>query len=64
MLSTWDYNEYRKNEYLDKIWNNCNKINVDHFYHIGAKEENRKPMIEALLTNYKITDKNKMFEEE
>lgn len=64
MLSTWDYNEYRKNEYLDKIWNNCNKINIEHFYHIGAKEKNRKPMMEALLTNYEITGKNKIFESE
>lgn len=64
MLSTWDYNEYRKNEYLDKIWNNCNKINVEHFYHIGAKEKNRNSMIEALLTNYEITGENNLFESE
>ena len=52
MLSTWDYNQYRKNEYLDKIWNNCRKINIEHFYHLGAKEKNRNAMVEALITNY------------
>lgn len=58
MLSTWDRNSYRKNEYIDSIWGFCNKITKEHFYHVGAKESNRNPMIEALLTNYKITGKN------
>lgn len=52
MLSTWDENKYRKNEYIDIIWQECYKINKEHFYHVGAKSENRNPMIEALLTNY------------
>ena len=52
MLSTCDYNEKRKNEYLDRIWNNCRKINIEHFYHLGAKEKNRNAMVEALITNY------------
>ena len=54
MVSTWDYNQYRKNEYLEKIWNFCEKVNIEHFYHIGAKENNRTPIIEALLLNYNI----------
>lgn len=58
MLSTWDYNAYRKNEYLDKIWYDCNKINIEHFYHIGAKENNRNAIIEALLTNYEVNGNN------
>jgi len=57
MLSTWDNNEYRKNEYLDTVWKDCYKLNKEHFYHIGAKEINRKPMIEALITNYKTINK-------
>lgn len=57
MLSTWDYNQYRKNEYIEKIWGFCNKINVQHYYHVGAKESNRNPMVEALLTNYKLNNK-------
>lgn len=52
ILSTWDYNEYRKNECIETIWKNYNKINIPHFYHLGAKERNRKPMIEAILRNY------------
>lgn len=52
MLSTWDCNAYRKNEYIDTIWNFCNKITKEHFYHIGAKEVNRNAVMEALLTNY------------
>lgn len=52
MLSTWDENKYRKNEYIDTIWKGCHKITKEHFYHIGAKESNRNSMMEALLTNY------------
>jgi DNA adenine methylase len=52
MLSTWDNNEYRTNEYIEKVWGFCHKIKKEHFYHVGAKESNRKPMVEALLTNY------------
>ena len=54
MLSTWERNTYRENQYISMIWNFCNKINFEHFYHIGAREINRHPIIEALLTNYKI----------
>lgn len=55
MLSTWDHNDYRKNEYIDTVWSSCYKITREHFYHVGAKQENRNPVIEALLTNYAIT---------
>lgn len=53
MLSTWDYNDYRKNEYIEKMWDFCYKLPVEHFYYVGAKELNRNPMVEALLMNYK-----------
>ena len=56
MLSTWDENIYRKNEYIDSIWSGCYKINKEHFYHIGAKKSNRNSMMEALLTNYNPDD--------
>ena len=52
MLSTWDYNEYRRNEHISKIWNFCRKITYEHFYHVGAQESKRHSMIDALLTNY------------
>ena len=52
MLSTWDKNKYRKNEYIDTVWKECWKVNQEHFYHVGAKESNRNSMLEALLMNY------------
>lgn len=52
MVSTWDYNQYRCNDYINTVWGFCEKRNVDHYYHVGAKEKNRTPMVEALLTNY------------
>jgi len=54
MLSTWDNNQYRVNPYINKIWSGCEKITKEHFYFIGAKENNRNTMVEALLTNYGI----------
>lgn len=56
MLSTWDYNKYRSNEYINKIWKGCIKTNFEHFYHLGAKETNRNSIVEALLTNYNINN--------
>ena len=52
MLSTWDHNDYRENSYIENVWNFCFKMTREHFYHVGAKEENRNPIVEALLTNY------------
>lgn len=54
MLSTWDHNEYRRNEYIDTVWAFCHKVTREHFYHVGAKQENRNPVTEALLTNYVV----------
>lgn len=56
MVSTWHHNDYRTNVYIERIWSECQIVTREHFYHVGAKEKNRKPMIEALLTNYSITD--------
>lgn len=52
MLSTWEENRYRRNECVDTIWGFCRKLNQTHFYHVGAKEANRNPIIEALMINY------------
>lgn len=57
MLSTWDHNDYRENKYIEMVWSDCQKIMREHFYHVGAKEINRNPMIEALLTNYTVLEK-------
>lgn len=55
MLSTWDHNDYRTNAYIQTVWSDCQKITQEHFYHVGAKETNRNPVVEALLTNYAVT---------
>ena len=53
ILSTWHSNQHRSNPYVDSYWSEFHIITKEHFYHIGASEENRKPMLEALITNYK-----------
>ncbi len=54
MVSTWHSNEYRKNPYLNTLWKDFTLTTHEHFYHVGAREKNRKPMLEALVTNYAI----------
>lgn len=55
MLSTWDHNDFRSNEYIEKIWKSCYKYTKKHFYYVGAREKNRNYMLEALLTNYNLS---------
>ena len=52
ILSTWHGNAFRSNEFIPKLWANYNVLTREHFYHVGGSEENRKPMTEALVTNY------------
>lgn len=52
MISTWDHNEYRENIYIGQVWSFCQKVTQEHFYHVGARETNRRPMMEALLLHY------------
>ncbi len=52
ILSTWHSNEHRENPAILKLWSEFNVITREHFYHVGAKESNRKPMLEALVTNF------------
>ena len=47
-LSMWKENEFRCNEHLFEYWSDFNWFEQNHFYHIGAKETNRHPMIEIL----------------
>lgn len=47
-LSMWKENEFRRNEHLFQYWNDFTWYEQEHFYHIGAKESNRHPMIEIL----------------
>ena len=52
ILSTWHSNQYRKNVFLETLWSEFHVLTKEHFYHVGAKEENRKPMLEALVMNF------------
>jgi DNA adenine methylase len=52
ILSTWHHNDYRENEYIQSLWNVFSILTREHFYHVGGKEKNRNPMIEAIVTNY------------
>lgn len=51
-LSMWKENEFRRNEHLYKYWSDFKWFDTEHFYHIGAKEKNRHPMIEVLAIKY------------
>ncbi len=53
IVSTWLKNKYRKNEYVERLWKKFSIITKEHFYHIGAKENNRNPIEEALVLNFK-----------
>ena len=52
ILSTWHHNDFRKNKYIKSLWGRFNLLTRAHFYHVGASENNRNPMIEAIITNY------------
>jgi DNA adenine methylase len=52
ILSTWHSNQYRHNQSLGKWWDGFTTLTREHFYHVGAKEENRNPMLEALVMNF------------
>lgn len=52
ILSTWHSNQHRENALLSTLWSRFNILTQEHFYHVGAKETNRKPMLEALVTNF------------
>mgnify|MGYP002468172633 CR=1 FL=1 len=47
-LSMWKENIFRKNEHLYKYWNKYKWLEINHFYHVGASEQNRHKMVEVL----------------
>ena len=53
MLSTWHSNQHRANAHLQTLWGRFPVTTRRHFYHVGAREKNRKPMLEALVTSYR-----------
>jgi DNA adenine methylase len=54
ILSTWHHNDFRENEYIKTLWRKFNILTKNHFYHVGGKEENRNPMVEALVVNFEV----------
>lgn len=54
MLSTWHSNQYRENKYITMLWNKFHNDIIEHFYHLGASENNRNAIKEALVKNYII----------
>ena len=47
-LSMWKENQFRTNQHLIDHWDTFKLYEVNHFYHFGAKEKNRHPMVEVL----------------
>ena len=52
ILSTWHSNRYRSNSAMEKYAYRFMILTREHFYHVGASEENRNPMLEAIILNY------------
>jgi DNA adenine methylase len=52
ILSTWHSNQYRTNLALEKYASDFKVLTREHFYHVGANEDNRNPMLEAIVLNY------------
>ncbi len=53
ILSTWHSNRYRENPFINSLWAKFNILTKKHFYHVGAKEDNRNAMLEAVIMNFK-----------
>jgi len=52
ILSTWHSNRYRENPFINRLWSKFNILTKEHFYHVGAKEDNRNAMTEAIVMNF------------
>ena len=60
ILSTWHHNDYRNNEMIQRYWGQFNIITKNHFYHNGGNLENRHSIIEALVFNFDLQDKQQI----
>ena len=56
ILSTWHHNDYRENM-VNKYWRQFNVMTKDHFYHNGARLENRRSVVEALIFNFDVKER-------
>ncbi|MCB9419445.1 MAG: Dam family site-specific DNA-(adenine-N6)-methyltransferase [Ardenticatenaceae bacterium] len=52
ILSTWHSNQHRNNPAILSLEGKYHVVTHEHFYHVGARETNRKPVLEALVMNY------------
>jgi DNA adenine methylase len=52
ILSTWHSNQYRTNASIEKYASDFTILTRNHYYHVGASEKNRTPMLEAIVLNY------------
>jgi DNA adenine methylase len=52
-LSMWLENKYRKNDHIENHWNGLEIKTFTHFYHVGASEDLRNEMQEALVLSNK-----------
>lgn len=61
ILSTWHSNEFRTNRQIERNWSSADfhVFTKAHYYHVGAAEELRHPMLEALITNFSYDDTGK-----
>lgn len=53
-LSMWMENQYRKNDHIEDYWNGNRVITHEHFYHLGATENLRNSMTEALVMRHAV----------
>lgn len=52
ILSTWSNNGVKDNEAIGKYWGDYKKFDLEHFYNVAAKAENRRKITESLICNY------------
>ena len=57
ILSTWHHNDYRENNMVNKYWRQFNVMTKDHFYHNGARLENRRSVVEASIFNFDVKER-------
>lgn len=60
ILSTWHHNDYRPNEMVKRYWDRFNITTKDHFYHNGGSIENRHSVVEALVFNFDLHEKQEI----
>lgn len=62
ILSTWHHNDFRPNEMIRRYWDRFNITTKDHFYHNGGSIENRHSVVEALVFNFDLHEKQQIKE--